>query len=193
MAILKIEDFTNIVENITKIIVNILGVIVGVFGINYLKKLRERNKNATFSYYAKLKVRLHSIQEIFFEHKESILSRFVPESVRHERNPAQVEFDDFIVKKFVQEVLETKAFLSNSEDQFPASDTWIAQYDMLLEFLEDCSKLQVDSYYKWANNDRKVKNEYFNRHNNNLIQMICAITKSQQKMQEKIYKNKKKK
>lgn len=175
-------------ESFLNIIVDLLVAILGVVGIRYLFKLREKSINSTFSYFSRLKVRLHLMNSILEEYKDVFLNRFVPEAQRHDLGLENAKASSAAIDNLISTANETVEFLKNEEDQFPASLEWIQYYKDLLDFLYDCSKLNDETYFKWKTDCKEKQELYYKLHKTNLEKMLNDISKRQEKLQKKIDK-----
>ncbi len=196
--ILKISNTLFTVDNVesfSNIITNIIVIIGGVFGILYLQKLREKQIDATFSYLARLKIRLQYILDIMIKYKLQILDRFIISNKRR-NSIANVATSSFVLEQLALRSKETIQFLMDSDDQVPASENWLEYCDILLEFLEDCEKLLEKDYYKWVpdkdTDTEKLQEEYYEKHKTNIELMLNSIRNNQKEIQEKLFKKRKK-
>lgn len=185
------ESLTNVISVISDafdLFLSILIFIGGVFGIGYLKNLHEKSLNATFGYYAQLKVRIHLLNTTFVENKEYILDRFVPDDKRKLIDPAKEAFIKREIEQFIENANETHEFLKNAIDQVPCSFDWAQKYTILLDFLEDVSKLKNLTYYKWSKDPFEQKEKYFKLHNDNMESLLKDIKTQEIKIQRKMHR-----
>ena len=75
----------------------------------------------------------------------------------------------------------------------PADSNWMNEFNILLEFLEDMKYIKQPRYYKFSTdehfNENSV-NDYYEKHSNNLSNILKSIEKHQEKIQDQLYKNK---
>lgn len=187
-----LQEILSNVDNIVAIITDILVAIVGVYGIRYLNKIKEKNYNATFGYYARLKVRLHMLNSILEENKRYILDRFIPEADRISVDMAKEVTVKLAIEQLVENAKETLVFLKTSEEQMPASNNWFEKYGRLLEFLEDCVKLSNTQYFKWNDDYGNNQEKYYALHKVNIEEMINDIVLLQVETGGKLYKKERK-
>lgn len=183
------EQVFSIGERILTILIELLVAVAGVYGIRYFYKLKVKNYNATFGYYSRLKVRLHKLLTILNkEYKDYILDRFVQEEYRPDVNLEQAGNIKYDIIELATDAKETLAFLKKEDDQMPASEDWNKHIDVLLDFLEDCERIQDDKFFKWQSDFKAQKDTYYELHNSNLKTMLDCIDEQQAVLQEKIYR-----
>lgn len=187
-SLYSIEEIFSCAESILSAIANLLVAFVGVYGIKYLNKIKEKNDNATFGYYARLKVRLHIMKNILDEYKMPFLDRLIPESERTDIEPSKIATVDLAIKELIENAKDTLCFLKDSEDQMPASRTWSDNYGTLLEFVEDCVKMDNIKYFKWNADFSDKQEAYYKKHKENIEMMIACISEQQERIQKKLYK-----
>ncbi len=175
-------------ESIIAILINLLVAIVGVYGISYLFNMKNRRLNATFSYYSRFEIRLHTLNSILKEYKDSFLDRFIPIGLRHELNPDNVAVINCAIDNLIKTANETLLFLKTEEEQLPASPNWVESYNTLLDFLYDCRQLENNMYFKWRDDYKAKQEEYYNKHQKNIENMINDILICQKELQEKLSK-----
>ena len=187
-SLCSIENTFSCIDYILSFISSLLIIIAGVYGIKYINKIKEKNNNAIFGYYTRLKVRLHIIKTVLEEYKMPFLDRLIPQSERSDIEPSKQGTVNLAIENLIENAKETLNFLKNSEEQMPASITWSDNYCTLLEFLEDCVKITNNNYFKWNTDFSNNQNVYYNRHKENIDLMIESISKQQEKMQIELYK-----
>lgn len=190
--IINAEQSSNSILDNIDTIVNILSSLVvivgGILGTLLLTSLREKNLNATFGYFARLKVRINFLLNTFTNNKVEILNRlFNPDGERREDDPQKTAFIDKVIQNFAKEAEETRYFLKHEDDQMPCSKEWIDNYSTFLGFLEDCENLQYPMYFK--NTETSEQNEYFSKHTENMKKMLELIDKRQNYLGNKFFKS----
>lgn len=184
-----IEKIFSCGDSIVSIIVEIILAIVGVCGIRYLYKIREKNYNATFGFYCRLKVRLCRIIKIINkDYKDYIFDRFSQQNSRKDIDLKNAENIKIDIEDLAETAKETLEFLKKEDNQMPASENWSNNYSTLLDFLEDCKNISDENYYKWQSSDSNMKDTYYKLHNDNLHSMLEYINDRQNYLQKKLYK-----
>lgn len=181
---------TNI-DSIVNIVVNILVIYGGILGLQYIKKMREKQVDSTFSYLTKLNIRLKYFYEILSIYGEDIMDRFVPAGCRREIAADRVCVVDETIKRLSSNATETLGFLKNEDNQMPAEVGWTTCFNKFIEFLIDCEQINENNYFKWmvtADLEQKKKKYYDTNLTNidKLLQMVCT---QQCKVEEDIFKH----
>ena len=186
--ITKMLNYLDGIETISSIIVNIIVALGGVLGLLYYRKLREKQKNAVFSYLTQLKVRSETLYALYITYEQQIMECFIPETKRRRDLDSTSSFIDKIIDEFSQCAAETLEFLKNSNEQMPASKEWSEEYDILIEFLLDAKHLSMGTYYKWiSDDDKEQRKTYAARHKNNLKKILEDITEKQNENISKMF------
>lgn len=181
------DDIQNI-ESYTNIIENLIIFVGGIMGIIFWRRLRNKQENAIFSYLTQLQVRIKTLYEIFEQYHTSIMERFLPQTSRRTDITSQTTFIDGIIRSFVTEADETLKFLEKTDDQMPASKNWPQLFNCLIEFLLDAKYLSMDTFYKWPQgNYEQLKDNYYNKHIENLKSILAAIDENQKKIIKHIF------
>lgn len=167
---------------VTDIAVDLIVIAGGILGFNYVKKMKEKQKESTFSYLTRLSVRLRYFREILITYRADVMNRFVPEDCRRETSADRMFLVDNVIKNLSQNARETLAFLKNQDDQMPAQKGWVNHFNLFVEFLIDCEQLDQDMYFKWTRKDdlEEKKNQYYVnalKNINDLLEMVDGCQK----------------
>lgn len=182
------DDIQNI-ESYTNIIGNLVIIVGGMMGIIFFRHLRNKQENAIFSYLTQLQVRIKTLYEIFEKYHAPIMERFVPQTSRRTDVTGQTAFIDEIIQNFISTAQETLDFLKKTDNQMPASKNWPELFNCLIEFLLDVKCLSMDTFHKWPQgNCEQLKNDYYNKHKENLEAILKAIDKNQKKIVKRIFR-----
>lgn len=193
---ITVENVTETVISIadilatTDIIVNIIVIIGGILGFNYIRKLREKQVDSTFSYLMRLNVRLKYFYEVLDTYKEEIMDCFVPENCRREISANRIHLVANVIKHLSESAQETLEFLMNENNQMPAQEGWTDHLNLFIEFLIDCEQLNQTVYFKWSdeNNLDAQKEKYYTDNLKNIEELIEMVKGRQTKLENKIFK-----
>lgn len=187
VLVFEYENMANI-ESFSNIIVNLIVICGGVIGILFCRQLRDKQMNATFSYLTQLQVRVNKLYNLYSSYGEQIMDRYVPISMRRQDVNARTPFIEDIIKEFAENAAETLKFLRETGEQMPASREWPSYFKLLLDFLSDAEHLSNVNFNKWASDgDIMQKEEYYNKHIENLNNIIQAIDKRQEYLTNRIF------
>lgn len=175
-------------NNISEIIVNIVVVIGGIWGLAYVGKLREKQRDATFSYLTRLSVHLQYFYEILNNYRDEIMDRFLPQGLRREIGANRAPIVEGAIKHMAENAKETLNFLMNQDNQMPAQKGWAENLNIFVKFLIDIEQMGEKEYYKWINDNQQQINEYYDNNKNNIKQMLKMIYERQYKLEKKIFK-----
>ena len=182
-------DKLTISENFISTITAFIVAITGVIGISYINKIKEKRYNATFSFCARLKIRLHIIKDLLDNHKDFMLDQLLPVSSRKKTDISEQSVVKNAKNLMHETVCETIEFLKNSDDQMPAAEGWSKKCTILFEFLEDFSRMSDEyEHLKWPKDQFETKKEeYYDLHYSNITSMINDIENQQVEIESKIF------
>lgn len=185
-------DFLTITDSVVGIVVNILVIIGGILGLNYIKKLREKQKDSIFGYLTKLNVRINCIYQIFINNCDDITEQLIDISNRRIPSANKVQSTYNVMEILSQNASETLKFLMNEDDQIPAKKGWTDCLNSFISFLIDCEQLKNPTFFKWVNKDDHQKDidEYIKNHINCMKNLLEMINDCQIDLENKICKNK---
>lgn len=175
-----------IIELVTAILV-LSGAIVGIRAVN---KFKDKQLNAMFSFYARLKTKLKIIYDLFSDadHKQFVINNMLPQSFRTEDIGVFTPMEPIVIQKLSDLANDTLKYLMTENNQMPISENWNEQLDILLELLQDLSFLKDEGCFKWTERDDETIDKYFSRHSDNLKAIIKAIEDRQSELTKKYLK-----
>lgn len=176
-------------ENARKILdfsLELTGIIATILGINYIRDIRQKQREATFSFLSKLRVRLDYLESILKTYKSEFLdslSRTTDDEIKDKNPFSQQKMCD--LEEWCENTLQ---FLRDEENQYPAAKGWSAHLCVLIDFLSVCKNISNKEYYYWddGTNDEE-KNAYYNYHVNNIREMTQMISDLQYKMENVLF------
>ena len=175
-------------DHIVAIVTNLILAVVGVIGISYIKKMKEKRYASTFSFCARLKIRLHIMKTIMDEHKDFILDQLIPVGNRKKIDISLESIKQNAKNQMCETAKDTIEFLKNSEDQMPASEGWTDKCSTLFEFLEDYSRLSDNfEHLEWEGNYSNKKEEYYTKHYSNITSMLKDIEEQQKDIECRMF------
>lgn len=185
-----LSNVLNNINTLSNIIVNIIVILGGILGLNYIKKMREKQIDSTFSYLTRLNVRLKYFQELLINFRDEIMDRFLPEDCRREVSADRVSLVANMIDQLSKNAKETLEFLRNEDNQIPAQEGWIDNFNSFIEFLLDCEQLDHKSYYKWTNKEEREEKctLYFDNAASTIDTLIEMLTKRQIELEKDIFK-----
>ena len=111
--------------------VNIVVTAGGVWGYRYIRNLREKQREATFSYLMRLNVRLKYFYDTLVAYQDEIMERFRPRSKRRGSSVENTIFVEDVINRLAENARETLEFLRNENNQLPAQRGWIKKFNRL--------------------------------------------------------------
>ena len=187
----QLADKVSIMQSVVAIIFDIIMGIVGIYGVSCLYALSSKSTEAELGYHSRLKVYLCYLNSVFTDYKDDILNCFLPHTEREEILITKQTFITEIIKNFSATANEALTFLKSTDNQIPVGAGWTDQYSTLIVFLIDCCNIQNANYYKWTNIDtiKETKEQYYNKHSNNMSKMIAAIDRHHTDLEAQLYGN----
>lgn len=176
-----------------QIIVNIVVILGGILGFNYIKKLREKQLDSTFTYLTRLNIRLKYFRNLLLDYRDEIMDCFLPEGSRREISADRVSLVNHAITNLAKNAKETLNFLKEESNQMPAQQGWIDCFNVFVEFLIDCEKIDQDAHFKWIahENIQEEKEEYYNNALDNINKLLEMVYSRQSKLEHDIFKKKK--
>lgn len=173
------------------IIVNVIVIIGGILGLSYIKRMREKQSDATFSYLMRLNIRLKYFKIIFEKYRDDIMGRFYPENFRREPSVERMNLVDETIQNLSQQAEETLNFLRNEDNQLPAKKGWIENINQFIDLLISCEQLKNREYFIWTENEDIEKEK--ERHYEEIMKIINTLLKMvnerQKELENKLFKN----
>ena len=168
----------------------ILVLIGASMGLSALNKWKEKQFNATFSFYSRLKTKLKLIYDIFTDpnYRNILFDRMLPQSLRSKDPGVFSPMKPIIVQKLSELADGTIDFLMAENNQMPISEKWNEQPGHLLEFLQDCGSLKDDVFFKWTERKDDETDAYYKLHSENLDSIIKDIETRQTELTKKYLK-----
>lgn len=168
----------------------ILVLIGASMGLSALNKWKEKQFNATFSFYSRLKTKLKLIYDIFTDpnYRNILFDRMLPQSLRSKDPGVFSPMKPIIVQKLSELADGTIDFLMAENNQMPISEKWNEQLGHLLEFLQDCGSLKDDVFFKWTERKDDETDAYYKLHSENLDSIIKDIETRQTELTKKYLK-----
>lgn len=181
-----IEAIVGIIEIASAILV----LIGASMGLSALNKWKEKQLNATFSFYSRLKTKLKLIYDIIIkpDYGKIISEHMLPQILRVKDPGVFTPIEPIIIKRLSELSEKTIEFLMGENNQMPISESWNEQLRKLLVLLEDCASLKDDRYFKWTERSDEEMNEYFIQHSKNLESIINDIEQCQTFLTKKYLK-----
>lgn len=185
-------DVLTVTDSAVGIVVNVLVIIGGIVGFSYIKKLREKQKDSTFSYLTKLSVRINCIYHIVINNRNDIAERFINISNRRIPCADKIKSTYNAIEILSQNASETLKFLMNEDNQIPAQKGWIKSLNLFVDFLIDCEQLKNPTFFKWMNGNENQSDidKYIEKHIKCMDRLIKMIRKCQIDLENKICKGK---
>lgn len=179
------------VDTIVNIIVNIIVIIGGILGFSYIKNLREKQIDSTFSYLTKLNIRLNYFHELLIVYKDEIMDYFIPEDYRREISADRISLITEMIRCFSENAKETLKFLMYEDNQLPAQKGWINCFNNFIVFLIDCEQLNQNTYFKWTARDdlEEQKEKYYNNNLKNIEHLLEMVHVRQSELEDNIFEN----
>ena len=192
----KTYDFLEFPTAVCQLIMVLIGIIGGVMALNYLSKLRQKQKDATFNYLTKLNVRVEYFYQMLLQYKETIMDCYVPVTCRREAAGAEIAMLENMKKRYVKNAEETLLFLKNENEQMPAKKGWTEHFNLFLKFLIDCEQMSETTYFKWRGTEenlQEIKENYYLEHLKNMEAILKMIQERQEELEDEIFRYKKEK
>lgn len=180
-------SMTEILTNsntIVNIFVNIFVMVGGILGFNYVRQLREKQKNSAFNYLTRLNVRIRNLYALLSTYKNDILNYILPKEDRRELTPEKSIIIPKVINSLAQNAKEILIFLKNEEDQMPAQKGWVKSFNDFVDFLI-CLE-QIES------TPSSVLKFNFQHNLNNIHDIIEMIESRQTYLEDEIFKDAKK-
>lgn len=187
---LSISDILSGTDTFTNIIVNIIVIVGGIVGLNYIRKMREKQIDATFSYLTRLNVRLKYFDCILDTYSEEIMDCFIPENSRREIGAERITLVSNTIRDFSKNAEETLKFIREENNQMPAKKGWVEKFNLFIEFLIDCEQLNQSTYCKWTtidDFDEKKKN-YYKKNVENIKNLLQMVNERQSNLENELFK-----
>lgn len=183
-------DILATVNIFVNILVNIVVIVGGVLGFNYIRKLREKQNDAVFSYLMKLNVRLKYFREILIRYEEDIMERYFPKGFRRGTSVDRTVLVRNTIKQLADRAEETLIFLQNEDNQLPAQDGWINSFNCFIDFLIDCEQLDQEEYFKWMESDdmEDKKKQYYDNVIKHIDILLKMVNERQLELEDEIFK-----
>lgn len=184
------KECIEMIVGIIEIASAILVLIGASMGLSALNKWKEKQFNATFSFYSRLKTKLKLIYDIFTDpnYRNILFDRMLPQSLRSKDPGVFSPMKPIIVQKLSELADGTIDFLMAENNQMPISEKWNEQLGHLLEFLQDCGSLKDDVFFKWTERKDDETDAYYKLHSENLDSIIKDIETRQTELTKKYLK-----
>lgn len=186
---LTLVEFLTTTSTVSDIIVNVVVIIGGIMGLNYVKKLREKQKESTFNYLTKLNVRLKYFEITVEEFAYDIKTRLVPKRLRRDTSAEKILTVTNMFTQLTKNAEETLKFLKNENDQMPATRGWVDCFNTFIEFLVDSAKLEQETYSKWdtCDNPEEEVDKYISDHLENIRELIRMVHQKQCDLEDELF------
>lgn len=175
-----------IVELITSVFV-FAGAVIGLHAVD---KWKDKQLNAAFSFYSRLKTQLKLIYDLINkqQYRNFLFEYMLPQTLRANDLSVYTPMEPIVIKKLSELSGNVIKFLMTENNQMPISNKWNEQVDILLEFLQDCESMKDKSFFKWPEINEIEMSEYFRRHSDNLASIITDIEQCQTGLTKKYLK-----
>lgn len=179
----RIEHYSKwleLVNDTTNILVNIVVFVGGIMGLNYINKLKERQKDATFNYLTKLNVRLKYFNTVVERYDNELQDRLLPQNKRRGVSSERVREINDVFKALSENATETLQFLKSETEQFPAQKGWSKKLNSFIDFLILCEKLTQESFFDVTSISMKV-------YCSNIGELIEMVTRRQNEIEDELF------
>ncbi len=189
------NSFLDIIKSIIEIASAILVIIGAGMGLRAVNKWKEKQLNATFSFYSRLKTKIKIIGDLFTtpKYKKFLFMNMLPESLKIDDIGVYTPMEPIVTQKLSDLANDTIDYLMTENNQMPISNEWNDQLETLLELLQDLSFLNNDNCFKWEERNDEEMEKYYVRHSENLTNIIKDIESRQSELTKKYLKKSKKK
>ncbi len=188
-----LNDILSNTNDFLQIVVNIIVILGGILGFNYIIRLREKQLDSIFTYLTRLNIRLKYFRNLLHDYRYEIMDCFLPEGSRREISADRVSLVNHAITDLAKNAKETLIFLKEESNQMPAQKGWIDCFNVFVEFLIDCEKIDQDVYFKWTAYDdiQEEKEKYYNNAIDNIDKLIEMVYSRQTKLEHDIFKKNK--
>lgn len=178
-------------NTVADIVVNIVVTAGGVWGYRYIRNLREKQREATFSYLMRLNVRLKYFYDTLVAYQDEIMERFRPRSKRRGSSVENTIFVEDVINRLAENARETLEFLRNENNQLPAQRGWIKKFNRFVEFLLDFEQLGREEYFKWMDDgDLETReNKYYQEAMEIIEELLKMTLDRQEELEREIFKH----
>ena len=159
-------------------------VFVALFGISYIRDIKRKQKESTFSFLSKLGVRLEYLVAVLNQDEVVFIDAL-------SQNPKGGTEDDSLTQHKLCDLEgwceNTLHFLRDEENQYPAAKGWSSRIYDLVDFLSICKNISNKDYYYWNDEIKEEeKRLYYTRHKNNIKELSKMIS-SRQRNAENVF------
>lgn len=172
------------------IVVNVVVIIGGILGLSYIKRMRDKQSDATFSYLMRLNIRLKYFKIFFEKYRDDIMGRFYPENYRREPSVDRMNLVEETIQNLSQQAEETLDFLRNEDNQLPAKSGWVDNINQFVELLINCEQLKNKEYFIWTENKdvEKEREEHYEEIMKIINTLLNMVNARQKELEDKIFK-----
>ena len=169
------------------ILVSIVVAAGGIWGYRYIRNLREKQREATFSYLMRLNVRLKYFHDTLASYPDEIMERFLPRNKRRGSSTDNTVLVEDMIKRLAKNAGETLEFLRNENNQMPAQRGWIEKFNRFVEFLLDFEQIGEEGYFKWVD-DGEWENSYYSEITKIIDELLKMALDRQVKLEKKMFR-----
>lgn len=140
---ISLADF----KDVTIICLNIITGVGLIRGFFYLKSLKEKRYAATFTFWIHLRIRLKELLS-WLENENGLICNLYDSKI-------VAEWESFLppekerIVEFKMKVEETIQYIKSTPDQMPAYKGWTADYNVLIDFLNDVIQYDICNSKKY--------------------------------------------
>lgn len=178
------EDVASYFENLSKVLtfsLELAGVLIAITGYRYIRDIRQKQKDAIFSFLSQFRIMLEDIRNSFTSNKELIIN-----ALSHDE---MIESDDRqSLDRLIERCSTTLVFLRSTDNQYPAGMGWSTCMAKFVALLSDFENVSNPKYYLWPDKTaEEVKERYVKEHLDNIKTMITMIDMLQREMENNIF------
>lgn len=190
----SLKQWIDNIKGVADICVDVTVVAGGIMGISYVLRFKEKQKEATFNYLARLNNRLIYFQKTLKDFKPDIMDCFVPVDFRRQIPADRIGLVNGIVKRISENARATLEDINTAKDQFPAQKGWSAAEKKFVSFLIDCERIEYKSYHcingDNADEIEQRKDTYYEEAMNNIDTLMKMIEERQEEREEELFNRK---
>lgn len=173
---------------IVNCIFSFVTLIGGAWCFVLVRRLKEKQMDATFSFLTRLGFRIKLIYNALENYHLEILDTLCIPTSRNSSSDDNNSYTEKIVENFLINTKETLKLVLNSDDQVPVKEGWTQCYNLFVEFLDIYTRTEDNNYYLWANDCNTQKDAFYKKHKENMKQMLDDIQAKQKELEKKLSK-----
>ena len=174
-------------NNLADFVVAIIGGFCALYGISYLKTLRQKKVEATYSFEIQLYVRITELKESL-DINERLLANLFSTTIRKEWGDSRAAPENQLIR-FYSNCDETLKFIKSASDQMPVYANWMKDYAKLMRFLIDILNYDIrdsKSNFKFTTCDVNLT-QYKNEITGIMTNILSGIMNDQDKTSKDLF------